>query len=422
MKNNDFERAEIGKLLQRLREPVRRLTIIAGPRQVGKTTLVQQALTRIGAEKPARFIATDQPVTPRPNPRASAGEIVDDLIVADAAWLTRVWQAARATAQDSEKGYVLVLDEIQKIPRWSEIVKGLWDADRAEGLNMHVVLLGSSPLLVQRGLSESLTGRYDLIRLGHWSFREMQEAFNLSLEEFIYFGGYPGSADRIRSESEWRHYVRYSLIEPSIERDVFALNRVNKKFLLKQLFRLGCDYSGQVFTYSKMAENLRDSGDKAHTNTIADYLELLAQAGLLAGLQMFSANRLRLRASPPKLNVLNTALMSVETGYGFAEARADRSHWGRLTESAVGAHLYNTGMADDCRLYYWRKSPHEVDFVLARGRRVLAIEVKSGRPPNHSRGLDAFVAAYPGSKTLVVGEGGVSLSEFLSQAAAHWLE
>ncbi len=422
MPNNEFERADIGKLLQRLREPVRRLTIIAGPRQVGKTTLVQQALAKITAEKPARFIATDQAVAPRPRPRAPAEEIATDLIVADAAWLTRVWQAARAAAQNSEKGYVLVLDEIQKIPRWSEIVKGLWDADRIDGLNMHVVLLGSSPLLVQRGLSESLTGRYDLIHLGHWSFREMQEAFGLSLEEFIYFGGYPGSADRVRSEGEWRHYVRYSLIEPSIEKDVFALNRVDKKFLLKQLFRLGCDYSGQVFTYSKMAENLRDAGDKAHTNTIADYLELLAQAGLLAGLQMFSANRLRLRASPPKLNVLNTALMSVETGYDFAEARADRSHWGRLTESAVGAHLYNTGMADDCRLHYWRKSPHEVDFVLARGRRVLAIEVKSGRPPNHSRGLDAFMAAYPDSKTLVVGEGGVSLAEFLSQPAAYWLE
>lgn len=422
MKDNGFERIYIEDLLRRLREPVRRMTIVAGPRQVGKTTLVQQALARLNAEKPVRFFATDQAIAPRTGPRTQSEDTVDDIIVANAASLARVWQAARAAAQGSKKGYVLVLDEIQKVPRWSEIVKGLWDADRAENLDMHVVLLGSSPLLVQRGLSESLTGRYDLIHLGHWSFQEMQEAFNLSLEEFIYFGGYPGSADLIRNESEWRHYVRYSLVEPSIEKDVFALNRVDKKFLLKQLFRLGCDYSGQVFTYSKMAENLRDSGDKAHTNTIADYLELLAQAGLLAGLQMISANRLRLRASPPKLNVLNTALMSVETDYSFAEARADRSHWGRLTESSVGAHLYNTGMADDCRLHYWRKSPHEVDFVLTRGRRILAIEVKSGRPPNHSRGMDAFVAAYPGSKTLVVGEGGIALAEFLSHPAAHWLE
>lgn len=417
----EFRRPELAKVLDRLREPVHHLIILAGPRQVGKTTLVEQALAEIMQEKPAELIATDRPPA-RSGPPHHPAAIVEDIATADTAWLVRTWQAARAAALRYGKGYVLVIDEVQKVPRWSETVKGLWDADRAEGLDMHVVLLGSSPLLVQRGLTESLTGRFDLIRLGHWSFPEMQEAFGLNLDEFIYFGGYPGSAFLIRDERRWRDYVRYGLIEPSIDHDVFALHRVDKKALLKQLFRLGCDYSGQIFTLGKLAENLRDDGDKAHTNTIADYLELLNQAGLLAGLQMFSANRLRLRASPPKLNVLNTALMSVESGYDFASARADRSHWGRLTESAVGAHLSNTGVADDCRLYYWRKSPNEVDFVLARGRRVLAIEVKSGRAPAHTRGLDAFLRAYPESKSLVVGEGGIPLAEFLSHPAADWLD
>ncbi|NJD33844.1 MAG: ATP-binding protein [Betaproteobacteria bacterium] len=394
------------------------MIIITGPRQVGKTTLVESVLADSALDKPTRFIDVDNPL---PNTVTTIITEADTFPTKDTTWLVRQWELARAVAYKSSKGLVLVFDEIQRIPRWSETIKGLWDADKASGLNMHIVLLGSSPLLVHRGLTESLTGRFELIRLGHWSFMEMHEAFGWSLDEYLYFGGYPGSESYIRDERRWREYVRDSLIGPSIEKDVFDISRVDKKHLLKHLFKLGCDYSGQIFTYSKMAEHLRDDGDKAHTNTIADYLELLMQAGLLAGLQMYSGNRLRLRASPPKLNVLNTALMSVETGYSFEAAKADRTYWGRLVESAVGSHLYNTGLGD-CPVYYWRKSPVEVDFVLAKGRTVTAIEVKSGRTPTSVPGLHAFAEAFPGCKTLIVGEGGIDLSEFLSNPAAHWLE
>jgi len=420
MPSNLYRRAQYTTLLKRLTNPPLRLIIITGPRQVGKTTLIELVLADSALEKPARLINVDDPL---PGIAPTALTETDTFPAKDTAWLVRQWELARVTAHQSDKGLVLVFDEIQRIPRWSETVKGLWDADRASRLDMHVVLLGSSPLLVQRGLTESLMGRFELIRLGHWSFLEMHEAFGWSLNEYLYFGGYPGSASYIRDERRWREYVRDSLIAPSIERDVFDLNRVDKKHLLKHLFRLGCDYSGQIFSFSKMAEHLRDPDDKTkgHTNTIADYLELLMQAGLLTGLQMYSRNRLRMRASPPKLNVMNTALMSVETGYSFEAAKADRTYWGRLVESAVGSHLYNTGLGD-CPLYYWRKSPVEVDFVLARGRNVTAIEVKSGKAPTSVPGLHAFAKAFPGCNTLIVGEGGIDLSEFLSYPAAHWLK
>lgn len=340
-----YRRSEFSKLFERLTKPPLRLVIITGPRQVGKTTLIESVLGDSGLQKRTRLVAVDNPL---PHTPINGLTETDAFPAKDTAWLVRQWELARTVAYQGDGGLLLVFDEIQRIPRWSETVKGLWDADRAARLNMHVVLLGSSPLLVHKGLTESLTGRFEQIRLGHWSFTEMHEAFGWSLDEYLYFGGYPGSAGYIRDERRWREYVRDSLIAPSIEKDVFDLNRVDKKHLLKHLFRLGCDYSGQIFSYSKMAEHLRDAGDKAHTNTIADYLELLTQAGLLAGLQMYSRNRLRLRASPPKLNVLNTALMSVETGYSFEAAKVDRTYWGRLVESAVGSHLYNTGLADCC--------------------------------------------------------------------------
>jgi hypothetical protein len=412
-----YRRAQVADVLSRLTESPSHLIIVSGPRQAGKTTLIESVLADSELNRPVRYIAVDDPL---PGTESSSNLEVDTLPKKDTAWLVRQWELARTVAFRSNKGLVLVLDEIQRIVRWAETVKGLWDADRSSKLNMHVVLLGSSPLLVQQGLSESLTGRYELIRLGHWSFVEMHDAFGWSLEEYLYFGGYPGSAGLIRDERRWRDYVADSLITPSIERDVFDLNRVDKKYLLKHLFRLGCDYSGQIFSYSKMAANLQDDRDKAHTSTIADYLDLLTQAGLLAGLQKYSRNRLRLRASPPKFNVLNTALMSVETGYSFESAKADRTYWGRLVESAVGSHLYNTGLGE-CQLHYWRESPHEVDFVLERGRSTCAIEVKSGKALTTGAGLNAFSKAYPGCKTLVVGEGGVDLSEFLSSPATIWL-
>lgn len=413
----EFQRYQGDILRQRLQEAARFITIVAGPRQVGKTTLVRQVLR---GRTDSRMLSADiEGASPASTAFADAGTTMDAPgAPRDGAWLVRGWQDARAGARQANGGFVLAIDEIQKVPRWSDIVKGLWDQDRADGLDLRVVLLGSSPLLVQQGLTESLAGRYELIRLSHWSYPEMHDAFGLTLDEYLYFGGYPGSAALIRDEARWRAYVRASLIEPSIHKDILLMTRVDKPALLKHLFANGCEHSGQILSYNKMLGQLQDAGN---TVTLAHYLDLLAAAGLLVGLQKYAGQQHRRRASSPKLNVLNTALMSVGSGYSFAEARADRSFWGRLVESAVGAHLYNTGVPE-CALYYWRESPHEIDFLIQRGPRRTAIEVKSGRVPGSVPGLDAFCNAFGTCRRLLVGEGGVSLPELFSYPADQWLE
>lgn len=418
MTTKPYQRVEVCTLLERLSEPPRSLIVIAGPRQVGKTTLVRNALANFSRTRYS-FIAVD-----RPDEQSVPGAVPDsgDVYLPDAErrdgpWLVDAWQRARAKARQSQDGHILVLDEIQKVPRWSDAVKGLWDADRAEGLELHVVLLGSSPLLMQKGISESLTGRFELVRLAHWSFREMYEAFDVTLGDYIYFGGYPGSAAYIRDEPRWRNYVNGSLIEPSIEKDILMMTRVDKPALLRQLFHLGCRYSGQILSYTKMMGQLQDAGN---TVTLAHYLDLLGHAGLIQGLQKYAGQHHRRRASSPKLNVLNTALMSAGSGYSKAEAEADRSYRGRMVESAVGAHLHNTGHPE-CRLYYWRDGTNEVDFVLERGPRRVAIEVKSGPATRPLFGMDAFAEAFGDCRKLFVGEGGIPLAEFLSYPAEHWL-
>jgi hypothetical protein len=328
-----------------------------------------------------------------------------------------VWQRARTATRGDNEGHVLVLDEIQKITRWSDTVKGLWDADRAEGLMLHVVLLGSSPLLMQQGMSESLTGRFETIHLTHWSFREMVDAFDFDLEDYLYFGGYPGSAPLIRDEARWRNYVNTGLIEPSIEKDILMMTRVDKPALLRQLFHLGCRYSGQELSYTKMMGQLQDAGN---TVTLAHYLDLLGNAGLIRGLPKYAGQHHRRRASSPKLNVLNMALMSAGSGYSKAEAQADRSYRGRMVESAVGAHLHNTA-SPECRIHYWRDGTNEVDFVLERGERLAAIEVKSGTVPGRIRGMEAFQNSFGDCRQLLVGDGAIPLAEFLSYPTEHWL-
>ncbi len=413
-----YQRHEIKYIIERLSEFPRFLIIVAGPRQVGKTTLVRQALSGYPKER-ASFIPVDRPDAPF----ISLGLPTEsDFIVSpggqrDVPWLVWQWQRAREAARKNPDGHILVLDEIQKIPRWSEAVKGLWDEDRAEELKLHVVLLGSSPLLMQKGMTESLTGRYELIRVTHWSFPEMYEAFGFNLDEYVYFGGYPGAAEFVKNEPRWRDYVRDGLVEPSIAKDVLMMARVDKPALLRQLFNLGCNYSGQLLSYTKMLGQLQDAGN---TVTLAHYLDLLGNAGLIQGLQKYAGQQMRRRASVPKLNVLNTALMSARSGYSKMEAKADRSFWGRLVESAVGAHLYNTGHPE-CSLYYWREGSHEVDYVIEYGMRRAAIEVKSGEAKAHVSGLDRFEDAFGKCKKILVGEGGIPLAEFLSHPAEYWL-
>ena len=413
-----FQRTQVDILSRRLTEAPSRIIAVFGPRQTGKTTIVRQALQEITQD--SLYLAVDEPDSPVFGFEAdlTGADTILATQVRNTEWLVRNWETARVQAERSHAGFVLVLDEIQKVPDWSETVKGLWDADRARECSLRVVILGSAPLLLQSGLSESLAGRFEPLQVAHWSFPEMSRAFNFTLDEYVYFGGYPGAAPLVRDQSRWRDYVLQGLVQPNIERDILAMTRVDKPALLRRLFELGAEYSGQILSYNKMLGQLADAGN---TTTLARYVDLLASAGLLAGLPNHSNQPHRRRGSSPKLNVLNTALMTAGSGYSFDEARADRTFWGRVVESAVGAHLYNTA-ASDISLQYWRKGRHEVDFVLQRGPRVVGIGVKSGPQRRDTSGMAEFEKQFSPVRALVVGADGIPLNEFLSEPAEHWFE
>ena len=415
-----FRREQYDTLVQRLREPPRTLTFVTGPRQTGKTTLIQQALA--GLRVPSRYVPVDELLAGAlPNPMDVAGPAALFEVAPserDAHWLARVWEWARMAASRSADGFILALDEIQRIPDWSAVVKGLWDADRLAERPLHIVLAGSAPMGIQQGLTESLAGRFETIRLSHWSFAEMAEAFDFDLPRYVYFGGYPKVAEFIGAEARWRAYVTDAVIAPHLERDLLAMRRIDKPALLRQLFEMGTEYSGQILAYNKILGRLQDAGN---TTTLARYADLLAQSGLLAALAKYHGATPRRRASTPKWNALNMALMTALSDYTFAEAQADRNYWGRLVESAVGAHLHNTA-GGHVRVAYWREGVHEVDFVLHRARHLLAIEVKSGPRPGPLAGLDAFASRFKGARTLLVGANGVPIAEFLSRPAADWLQ
>ena len=413
---NLFQRTQVETLSQRLNEPPRRLIAIFGPRQTGKTTIVRQVLSRIDA--PSRYLPVDDPTPtdiriPSSDVRATPPRFLPGR---GAESLIHYWEEARREAERSPRGFVLAIDEIQKIPGWSDTVKGLWDADRSRNLPLHVIILGSAPLLVQSGLAESLAGRFERIPVAHWSFPEMASAFHFDLPTYLYFGGYPGAATFARDEQRWRDYILNSIVEPNIERDILSMTRVDKPALLKRLFELGSSYSGQILSFTKIVGQLHDAGN---TTTLARYLELLSSAGLLRGLQNWSNRAHRRRASIPKLMVLNTALMTAASGYSFAEAQADRTFWGRIVESAVGAHLVNTATVD-IHVHYWRDSSLEVDFVLQRGSRVVAIEVTGGSHTHTLAGTEEFSRRFRPERTLLVGTDGIPISEFLSVTATDW--
>jgi predicted AAA+ superfamily ATPase len=391
-----YQRPQFAILSNRLEEPRRFIQVVAGPRQVGKTTLVQQVCEASGL--PVQFASADEPT------------------LRGAEWIAQQWEIARL--KQGERGAVLVLDEVQKITGWSESVKRLWDEDTRKKCPLKVILLGSAPLLIQRGLSESLAGRFEVLHLPHWSAEEMRLAFGWTVQQSIFYGGYPGAASLIGDHDRWVRYVRDSLIETTLSRDVLLLSRVDKPALLRRMFDLGCRYSGQILSYTKMIGQLQDAGN---TTTLAHYLELLGAAGMLTGFSKYAGEVVRSRGSSPKLQVFDTALLSALSGYRFEEALADREYWGRLTESAVGAHLANAAAAGKCEVFYWRERNREVDFVVRFGRRLTAIEVKSGRAQEVLPGMQAFNEAFKPDRLLLVGGDGIAVEDFLCQPVERWL-
>ena len=397
-KSSRYARPQMQELVRRLAEPRRFIQVVAGARQVGKTTLVGQAARQSGL--PARFASADEPT------------------LRDAQWVEQQWEAARSLIDDAD-GALLVLDEVQKVTGWSETVKRLWDADTRTGRPLKVILLGSAPLLVERGLGESLTGRFEVLRLPHWGFAEMQAAFGWPLDQYLFYGSYPGAAPLIRQPARWARYVRDSLIEPVLSRDVLLLSRVDKPALLRRMLELGCAYSGQILSYTRMLGQLQDAGN---TTTLAHYLDLLAGAGLITGLQKYAGGRTRQRASSPKFQVFNTALITAQAGMTLAEAQADRAFWGRLVESAVGAHVANAAATGDCSAYYWRERNREVDFIVRSGKKLVALEVKSGRAADARAGMSAFSETFRPTRKLLVGGDGIDVETFLLQPVEDWLK
>lgn len=376
--------------MQRVKEPRSKIQVVVGPRQVGKSTLMGQVVEACGL----------------PYDSVSADDVVGDA----ADWLSNTWETARLRMDArQEKVRLLVVDEVQKIQNWSETVKAEWDRDTREKRELRVVLLGSSRLLIEKGLTESLAGRFELIRLTHWTYTEMRDCFGLSLPQYIYYGGYPGAAQYFGNEKRWRNYVRDSLVEPSIVKDVLLDTKVMKPQLLRQLFEIGSYYSGELLSLTKVAAQLQDAGN---VTTLAGYLHLLDESGLLCGLQKYSVDEARKYNSVPKFQVYNSALRNVYADEALQEAQEDPRVWGRMVESAVGAYIVSQAQTVDYKAYYWRDKDAEVDFVLARRSKVVAIEVKSGRRTNNE-GLPKFRQAFHPLRSFVVGSGGMPVEDFL---------
>lgn len=385
-----YQRVVIKELKKRINEDRRFIQVISGPRQVGKTTLVLQLLESFGSD--SQYISAD------------------DMEGIGTLWLEKHWETARVRLRNSNASkFILAIDEIQKIDDWSSEVKKLWDEDTANKMELRVILTVSPRLLVQKGLTESLAGRFEVTYMNHWSMQEMNEAFGWNAEQYLWFGGYPGSASLIDDEFRWKRYIRDSLIEASISRDIIMLTRVDKPTLMRRLFELGCRYSGQELSYTKILGQLQDAGN---TVTLSHYLDLLSSAGLLSGLEKYSGSVVRQRSSSPKFMVHNTALMSSLTSETFSEIKKQPDQWGRFVESAIGTCLIDGMLKGFFDLYYWRKGNEEVDYVVIRDGQLTALEVKSGKIKNRS-GIKSFSSIYKLHRSILVGDKGIPWQEFL---------
>ena len=385
-----FERSVLQDINKRISENRKFIQVLVGPRQVGKTTLVKQLIQK--TDIPYHFVTAD------------------DLYAADTTWLRREWGNARFQMQQSDrKEILLIVDEIQKVSNWSETVKKEWDNDSFSDINVKVILLGSSRLLIQKGLTESLAGRYELTNITHWSFDEMRDAFDWNLEQFIYFGGYPGSASLISDEDRWKDYIRESLVETTISKDILMMTRVDKPALLRRLFDIGCKYSSQILSLTKVQGELQESGN---LTTLSGYLTLLRDTGLLSGLEKYAADIIRKRASKPKFQVHNNALLAASQNNSFDRIRENPKEWGRFAESAVGMHLINSGLKFRFNVYYWNQGGYEVDYVIEKGNDIVALEVKSGKDSTNI-GMSLFNEDFHPRGLYTIGTDGISFEQFL---------
>lgn len=386
-----YKRAEYQIIKKRLEEPRRFIQVVMGPRQVGKSTVVKQVLKELDIPY-QMFSADNVPAT-------------------NSVWVANCWEATRSLQKN--KGYesiVLVIDEIQKITNWSEAVKKEWDDDTFHDRNIKVLLLGSSRVLLEKGLSESLAGRFEEIRMSHWSYMEMRECFGFTLDQYIYYGGYPGAASLIDEEERYLQYIQSGIVDATINKDILMDTPIGKPALLRQTFELGSAYSGQLLSLNKMLGSLQDAGNTA---TLAGYIHLLDESGLLCGLQKYSIDTARRKASIPKLQVYNNALKVVYSSLAFDEAITNRQAWGHIFESAVGAYIVSQSFVHRFEVFYWRERNDEVDFILRKKGSVVAIEIKSNAE-KRIKGLEVFKNLFSPQAAFIVGDGGISAEDFLT--------
>ena len=386
-----YKRAEYQVVKSRLEEPRRFVQVVMGARQIGKSTVVKQVLKEI--DLPYLFYSAD------------------NVPASNSAWISNCWDAVRSVKlSNAWESVILVIDEIQKIANWSEAVKKEWDADTFNDVNIKVLLLGSSRVLLEKGLSESLAGRFEEIRMSHWSYAEMRDCFGWSLDQYIFYGGYPGAASLIGEEDRFRQYIQSAIIDATINKDILMDTPVGKPALLRQTFELGAAYSGELLSLNKMLGSLQDAGN---TSTLSAYLNLLSESGLLCGLQKYSVDMARRKASIPKLQVYNNALKTVYNPMSFGQAILDRKSWGRILESGIGSYLVSQSFVHRFEVYYWRERNEEVDFILRRKNSIVAIEVK-GNAEKRTEGLDKFRELFKPSSSFIVGDGGIKAEEFLT--------
>lgn len=386
-----YKRAEYQTITSRLEEPRRFIQVVMGPRQIGKSTVVKQVLKDLDIPY-QMFSADNVPTT-------------------NSAWVANCWAATRSLKES--KGYddiVLVIDEIQKITNWSEAVKKEWDDDTFHDRNIKVLLLGSSRVLLEKGLSESLAGRFEEIRMSHWSYQEMRECFGFTLDQYIYYGGYPGAASLIDDADRYQQYIQSGIVDATINKDILMDTPISKPALLRQTFELGAAYSGQLLSLNKMLGSLQDAGNTA---TLAGYIHLLDESGLLCGLQKYSIDTARRKASIPKLQVYNNALKMIYNPLTFEQAITNREAWGHIFESAIGTYLVSQAFVHRFEVFYWRERNDEVDFILRKRGSVIAIEIKSNAE-KRTNGLESFKKLFSPKAAFIVGDGGISAEEFLS--------
>ena len=386
-----YKRAEYHKIKSRLEEERRFIQVVMGARQIGKSTIVKQVLKDINI--PYQFYSADNvPAT-------------------NSSWISNCWAATRSLKDNNDwDSVILVIDEIQKITNWSEVVKKEWDNDTFNDYNIKVLLLGSSRVLLEKGLSESLAGRFEEIRMSHWSYKEMKDCFGFSLDQYIFYGGYPGAASLIGDSDRYEQYIQSSIIDATINKDILMDTPISKPALLKQTFELGAAYSGNLLSLNKMLGSLQDAGN---TSTLSGYINLLNESGLLCGLQKYSVDMSRRKASIPKFQAYNNALKMVFCPLTFEQAIMDRKVWGHIFESAIGAYLISQSFIHRFEVYYWRERNDEVDFILHKKGSVIAIEVKSNAEKN-TNGLDKFREMFNPKSAFIVGDGGISAEDFLS--------